>query len=100
MSHHSPLTPEQRTEVVLAALRKEESIDALCRRHNISDTTLMRWREEFLAGGKAALGDGKRQQSAQARRVAELEQELAERNQVIGELTVANRILKKTAGPG
>lgn len=99
MAKHSPHTPDQRTEIVLAALRREEPIEVLCRRHNISETTLARWRDEFLEGGKAALGSGKRQQSAQVERIEQLERDLAGRDQVIGELTIANRILKKTVGP-
>jgi transposase-like protein len=100
MPKHSPHTPEQRAEIVLAYLRKEEPAETLCRRHGISDSTLARWRDEFLAGGTAALGAGKTQQSVQSRRIEELEQSLAGRDQVIGELTIANRILKKTVGPG
>jgi len=60
---------------------------------------LARWRDEFLEGGKSALGSGKRQQSVQAERIEKLERDLAGRDQVIGELTIANRILKKTVGP-
>lgn len=99
MPKHSPHNPEQRAEIVLAHLRKEEPVETLCRRHGISDSTLARWRDEFLAGGTAALGAGKCTQNAQSRRIEELEQDLAGRDQVIGELTIANRILKKTVGP-
>ena len=94
MPKHSPHTPEKRTEIVLAYLRKEEPAEILCRRHGISDSTLARWRDEFLSGGTAALGSGKCTQKAQASRIEELEQDLAGRDQVIGELTIANRILK------
>jgi transposase-like protein len=99
MPKHSPHSPEQRAEIVLAHLRNEEPATVLCRRHNISDSTLARWREEFLAGGTAALGSGKCVQNAQTRRIEELEHDLAGRDQVIGELTIANRILKKTTAP-
>ena len=36
--------------------------------------------------------------SRQLRRIAELEKEVEGRDQVIGELTIANRILKKLSG--
>jgi hypothetical protein len=49
--------------------------------------------------GKSALGSGKVVQNQLARQVESLQSELAGRDQVIGELTVANRILKKTVGP-
>ena len=98
MPRHSAHTPEQRSQIVLAALRREEADTALCRRHNISDSTLARWKEEFLAGGTAALGAGKVVTNSQGRRIDELEHSLEQRDQVIGELTIANRILKKTVG--
>jgi len=53
---------------------------------------------EFFAdveGGKAALADGAGQSSAAAGEVARLKRELDEHKRVIGELTIANSILKK-----
>jgi hypothetical protein len=52
--------------------------------------------DEFLAGGEAAVSNGKKGADAREREIKELKKELAERDQVIGELTIANRILKKT----
>ena len=58
--------------------------------------TLYRWRDEFLAGGEAALaGKTNKQAGAQLRELEELKKQVAKRDQVIGELTIANRILKK-----
>ena len=57
---------------------------------------LYRWRDEFLAAGEAALAGGTQAgSSARDRQVAELERQIESRDQVIGELTVANRVLKK-----
>jgi transposase len=94
----APHTPEQRVQLVLAVLRKEESIEAIARKANVSSTTLNRWRDDFVNGGQAALGSGKAQQTQLARQVEILTDQLQDRDQVIGELTVANRILKKTSG--
>ena len=49
------------------------------------------YRDQFLEGGKAGLSGG---QDAE-KRAKELEKEIEKREQVIGELTIANRILKK-----
>ena len=95
MPRRSELTVEQRREAVLALLRREEPAAQLARRHGVSEQTLYRWRDEFLAGGEAALSGKSKGSDAQARRVAELEQQIEKRDQVIGELTIANRILKK-----
>jgi transposase len=55
--------------------------------------TLYRWRDEFLAGDKAALSGKKAADTDQTARM--LTKEIEERDRVIGELTIANRILKK-----
>src|SRR5262245_14041813 len=91
----SELTVAQRRDAVLALLRREEPAAQLARRFGVSEQTLHRWRDEFLAAGEAALAHGKNGADARDRENRELRAELEERNLVIGELTVANRILKK-----
>jgi transposase-like protein len=98
MPKHSELSAPQRREAVLALLRREEPATQLARRWGVSEQTLYRWRDEFLAGGEAALGHGKNGADGRDRENRELREQLAERDQVIGELTVANRLLKKLSG--
>ena len=96
MGKRTELTFEQRTEVVLALLRREEPAAKLARRYGISEPTLYRYRDLFLEGGQAALADGKRGKAdPRDQRIERLEQDLAERDRVIGELTIANRVFKK-----
>jgi len=97
MAKKSGLSVEQRAEVVLRLLRKEEPATHIARRAGISEQTLYRWRDEFLSGGKTALS-GRGGQSEQAKAIERLKAEVAERDQVIGEITIANRILKKVSG--
>jgi len=97
MGKRSDLTVSQRREVVLMLLRREEPAARLARRFGVSEQTLYRWRDDFLAGGEAALSTGKGQNGPRERENAELKKQLSQRDQVIGELTIANRILKKTA---
>jgi transposase len=94
MARKSKSSPKERQEVVLMLLRREEPAAALARRYGVSENTLYKWREQFLEGGRAALTNGKDAGDARSRRVQELERELAERDRVVGELTIANRILK------
>jgi transposase-like protein len=71
----------------------------VARRYGVSEPTLYRWRDDFLAAGEAALLAGTRNgASSHDRRVAELERQIEKRDQVIGELTIANRVLKKLSG--
>jgi transposase len=98
MGKRSELSISKRREVVLALLRREEPASQLARRYGISEQTLYRWRDEFIAGGEAALaGITGKNGDPRKRRIEDLERELAQRDQVIGELTIANRILKKTS---
>lgn len=87
----------ERSEAVLKLLRREEPAAQIARRLGVSEPTLYRWRDDFLAGGRSALGAGRGSGDPHERQIKELRQELDQRDQVIGELTIANRILKKTA---
>jgi len=93
MPRRSSLSAAEKAEVVLQYLRREESAAKLARRYGISEQTLYRYRDEFIAAGKAGLSG----HVEAAHRVQRLEQAVAEREQIIGELTIANRIPKKRA---
>lgn len=99
MGRHSEFTAERRAEIVMAMLSREEPVSVLARRHGVTENTLYRWRDEFIAGGTAHLASGKSTKKQEQRRVEKLEKQLAERDQVIGELTIANRFLKTTNNP-
>jgi transposase len=99
MGKRSELSASERREAVLSWLRREESAAAVARRYGVSEQTLYRWRDDFLAAGEAALEAGTRNgASAHDRQVAELQRQIEKRDQVIGELTIANRVLKKLSG--
>ena len=94
MGKKSELSVEERTQLVLRMLSKEEPAAQIARRAGVAEATLYRWRDEFVNAGKQAL-NGKGADALAARETARLTAQLAERDQVIGELTIANRILKK-----
>ena len=95
MGRKLDLDVAQRYEAVMALLRREEPAASIARRHGICESTLYRLRDEFLAAGKEALSRGRGAGKKHQDRLVSLEKELAERDRVIGELTIANRILKK-----
>ncbi len=98
MGKKCELDAGQRRDIVLMMLRKEEPITMLARRYGVAETTLHRWREDFLAGGQQALTKGRgKKADPQVAEIQRLQRELARRDQVIGEITIANRILKKSA---
>ncbi len=98
MGKPSKLSIEQRTEAVLSLLRREESVAKIARRYGISEQTLYRYRDQFLEGGKAGLASGAGRADLRTQKVEQIEKQLAQRDQVIGELTIANRVLKKLSG--
>ncbi len=95
MGKRSELGVAQRREAVLSLIRREEPAGKLARRFGVAEQTVHRWRDDFLAGGEAALC-GKN--GGQGRRIHELEKAIEGRDQVIGEMTIANRVLKKLSG--
>ncbi len=46
---------EVKLDIILTVLRGEATAAELARRHGINEGTISRWREQFLAGGEAAL---------------------------------------------
>ena len=98
MGSRCELSVAKRREAVLALLRREEPTARLGRRYGVSEQTLYRWRDEFVTAGEGALAGARgKNGDPRSRRIEELERELSQRDQVIGELTIVNRILKKRA---
>ena len=87
---------EEKIRIVLEGLRGEESIAELCRREGIAPNMYYKWSKEFLEAGKARLmGDTKRE--ATSSEVTGLRQENEQLKQVVAELLLKNRVLKKSA---
>ncbi len=86
---------EEKIRIVLEGLRGEESIAELCRREGISESLYYRWSKEFLEAGKQRLvGDTKRQ--ANTEDVKDLRRENEQLKQLVAELALKNRVLKKS----
>jgi transposase len=79
----------------LAGLRGEESISVLCRREGIAESLYYSWSKEFLEAGKRRLsGDTARQ--ATSPEVKELRSESLALKECVADLTLENRLLKKS----
>ena len=97
MGKRLSLDVEQRFEAVLSLLRREEPTGEAARRFGMSEQSLYRLRDQFLQGAKHGLAQGAGRNTDRHREVVTLKNDLAKRDQVIGELTIANRIPRKTA---
>ena len=84
---------QQKTEVVLASLRGPKSIAQLCREHDISESLLRKWREQFLVAGAERLsGRQERTEADELRRqVSRLERALGRK---MMEVEVAGELLR------
>lgn len=86
---------EEKIRIVLAGLRGEESIAVLCRRECIAESLYYSWSKEFLEAGKRRLsGDTARQ--ATSPEVKELRSESLALKECVADLTLENRLLKKS----
>ena len=88
-------TAEEKIRIVLEGLKGEASIAELCRREGIVNNLYYRWSKEFLEAGKKRLqGDTVRE--ATSTEVVGLRQENEQLKQLVAELSLKNRLLKKS----
>lgn len=86
---------EDKIRVVLSGLRGEYSIAELCRREGIAESLYYSWSKEFLEAGKKRLaGDTERQ--ASSGEVKDLRRETSHLKELVADLTLENRLLKKS----
>ena len=91
---------EDKIRIVLEGLRGEDSIAELCRREGIVQNLYYRWSKDFLEAGKKRLA-GDTARAATSDEVKELRREATALKEVVAELTLENRVLKKsTIGDG
>jgi transposase len=86
---------EEKIKVVLEGMKGEESIAAICRREGINPNLYYRWSKDFLEAGKRRLqGDTVRE--ANSVEVSGIKQENEQLKQLVAELSLKNRVLKKS----
>ena len=86
---------DEKVRIVLEGLRGEEKIAELCRREGIHQNMYYKWSKEFLEAGKQRLvGDTKR--DADSQEVEAMRSENEQLKAVVAELTLKNRVLKKS----
>jgi transposase len=87
--------PEERIRIILEGLKGEDSIAAICRREGIAPGLYYKWSKSFLEAGKKRLkGDTMRE--ANSDEVSALRKENEQLKQLVAELSLKNRVLKKS----
>jgi transposase len=92
---------EEKIRIVLEGRRGEESIAELCRREGIVQNLDDRWSKDFLEAGLRPGRSGapaihNMARAATSDEVKDLRREASARKEVVAELTLENRLLKKS----
>jgi len=86
---------DEKIRIVLEGLKGETSIAELCRREGIVANLYYRWSKDFLEAGRRRLqGDTVRE--ATSSDVSGLRDENGQLKQLVAELSLKNRLLKKS----
>ena len=88
MAKRRRFTPAFKAEVVIEALSGESSQAEVCRRHNLSEDQVSKWKQQFVENAVSVFAATDQQSSEEAERIAHLEH-------LVGRLTVALDIQKK-----
>lgn len=104
MSARKILTPEQKISIIREHLIEKVAVSDLCDKHGISVVNFYKWQKQLFENGAVAFNrktnsaNAKRQDEANASKVAKLEAKLQQKNEVIAELLQEHVELKKALG--
>ena len=86
---------EDKIRIVLDGLRGEDSIAELCRKEGIAQSLYYVWSKEFMEAGKRRLA-GDTARAATTDEVRDLRREASALKECVADLTLENRLLKKS----
>jgi transposase-like protein len=104
MSNRKHLSPEQKLSIVRRHLLEKTPISDLCDEFGIHATQYYLWQKQLFENGAAIFerrpngANQRRQESAAARKIAQLEAQLVKKNEVVAELLQEHVQLKKELG--
>lgn len=94
MGRPPKFSPETKARIVLSVLSGEVSIAEAARKEKVSEQSIGRWKAGFPEGGKTALAAGR---SGPSSREEQLEAQVEDLTQALGEAAVELRVWKKSA---
>lgn len=104
MSNRKHLSPEQKLSIVRRHLLEHVPISDLCDEFGIHATQYYLWQKQLFENGTAVFerrpnqANLRRQESATAQKLAQLEAKLQKKNEVVAELLEEHVQLKKELG--
>jgi len=90
--------PEEKIRIVLEGFRREVTVNDLCRREGIKPANYYSWTKEFMEAGKERLARNT-VRDATRHEIEQLKRENGELKEIVAELLLETRRLKKTALP-
>lgn len=95
-------TPQQKVAILRLHLLEKKAVSDICQEHDIAVNLFYLWQKQFFDNGAAAFVNSERRQQADRddkdRKIASLEAQLAQKNEVIAEVTQEFVLLKKAHG--
>jgi transposase len=86
---------EEKIKIVLEGLRGEDSVKEICRKYGIHENNYYNWSKDFIEAGKRRLsGDTVREATPDD--VVHLRKENHHLKDAVADLTLENRVLKKS----
>ena len=86
---------EDKIRIVLDGLRGDDSIAELCRKEGIAQSLYYTWSKEFMEAGKRRLASDTAR-AATTDEVKDLRREARDLKECVADLTLENRLLKKS----
>ncbi len=104
MSNRKHFTPEEKVAIVRRHLLEGVPISDLCDQFGIHATQYYAWQKQLFESGAAVFqrrpnqANQRRQQNAYEKKIAQLEEKLQKKNEVVAELLEEHVQLKKAVG--
>jgi transposase-like protein len=104
MSNRKYFSPEQKVAIIRRHLVEGVAVSELCEELGIHTTQYYNWQKQFFENGAVAFerrrnkANQRRQENAREKKIAQLEEKLQRKNEVVAELLEEHIQLKKAIG--
>ena len=92
-------TPEEKVRLLKKHLVNGIAVSQICEENQLQPTVFYRWQRQFFEQGAAAFkNDQDKERARLEKKIKNLEEKVAKKNEVLGELMEAHIDLKKSLG--
>ena len=92
-------TPEEKVRILKEHLVNGVAVSELCEQHHLQPTVFYRWQRQLFEQGAAAFQSNPSREASQLKqKIEQLEEKVAKKNEVLGELMEDHIALKKSLG--